>query len=74
MASLFLNSFLPEHVKLNLIFKNAQANRKLRFSFFFACQIKLLELRRDVGLRFLERAYQESHVTINNLMQAVNAR
>lgn len=35
MASLFLNSFLPEHVKLNLIFKNAQANRKLRFSFFF---------------------------------------
>ncbi|KAJ7333136.1 DAZ interacting zinc finger protein 3 [Desmophyllum pertusum] len=37
-------------------------------------EIKLLELRRDVGLRFLERAYQESHITINNLIQAVNAR
>lgn len=37
-------------------------------------QIKLLELRRDVGLRFLERAFQESHITINNLIQAVNAR
>ncbi|CAH3172288.1 unnamed protein product [Porites lobata] len=37
-------------------------------------EIKLLELRRDVGLRFLERAYQESHITINNLLQAVNAR
>ncbi|XP_067046074.1 E3 ubiquitin-protein ligase TTC3-like isoform X3 [Acropora muricata] len=37
-------------------------------------EIKLLELRRDVGLRFLERAYQESHVTINNLIKAANAR
>ena len=41
---------------------------------FLSWQIKLLELRRDVGLRFLERAYQESHITINNLIQAVNAR
>lgn len=37
-------------------------------------EVKLLELRRDVGLRFLERAFQESHITINNLIQAVNAR
>ncbi|EDO28390.1 predicted protein, partial [Nematostella vectensis] len=29
--------------------------------------VKLLELRRDVGLRFLERAYQESHITLTNL-------
>ena len=41
---------------------------------YFSLQIKLLELRRDVGLRFLERAFQESHITINNLIQAVNAR
>ena len=41
---------------------------------YFSWQIKLLELRRDVGLRFLERAFQESHITINNLIQAVNAR
>ncbi|XP_032234867.2 E3 ubiquitin-protein ligase TTC3 isoform X2 [Nematostella vectensis] len=30
-------------------------------------EVKLLELRRDVGLRFLERAYQESHITLTNL-------
>ncbi|XP_031566382.1 E3 ubiquitin-protein ligase TTC3-like, partial [Actinia tenebrosa] len=34
-------------------------------------EVKLLELRRDVGLRFLERAMHEAHLTINNLLEAL---
>lgn len=79
MARVFLTNHgallsTPSFKPLHIICNEYKVSSTRQVSDDFSWQIKLLELRRDVGLRFLERAFQESHITINNLLQAVNAR
>lgn len=79
MARVFLTNHgallsTPNFKPLHIICNEYKVSSTRQVSDDFSWQIKLLELRRDVGLRFLERAFQESHITINNLLQAVNAR